>query len=103
MKVRGSVKPQTFTAEMNPRNDETVILLFRENAKEFSEEDETTGQTMTGYEYDEYKIVAPKNYASVYSNEEWLVLAKANDPEPQPTIEDRLVAAEQAILDMALM
>ena len=95
MKVKGSVKPVEFLAEPNPRDANSVVLWFRENIEKYSETDNE--QAVEGYIYDEYKIVAPKNYESIYLNDEWKALAKANEPIPVKTVEDRVVISEANI------
>jgi hypothetical protein len=55
MKVRGDLSPSAaFTIEVQPNKPSFVLARFYENVSAFSEERE--GETMNGYEYDEYHL-----------------------------------------------
>ena len=81
MRVMGNICPQSITVEEYIPISGMAEIRLRENVKEVSVTDETTGTTTIMYEYDEYAKVVPdspglkEDIAANISN--WLVTLRS--------------------------
>lgn len=57
MRVKGNVAPTVLSIEDYEPIEGKVEVRLRENIEEVETEDTMTGETVTGYEYDEYVFI----------------------------------------------
>lgn len=90
MRVRGNISPSTIETTESPLNSNLVELRVRENINKFTEEDSQTGETIEGYEYDEYVFTIPNDETvieSIENNlEDWLTTGRTSEVAPQATL-----------------
>ena len=90
MRVRGNVSPTVLSIEDYEPIVGKVEVRLRENINEFETEDEMTGETVTGYEYDEYTFIldnAEGLEKNIKANiEDWLTTGRTLEVAPKATL-----------------
>lgn len=96
MKVRGDNAPgNAFTVEAQPKTPGHVLVRFYENAKPFEEAEGDL--TITGWEYDEYRLEIPDSgnvEAYVLANYGAMLAKAKGQEEPEQTPEEKIAALE---------
>jgi hypothetical protein len=105
MKVRGDLSPSAaFTIEVQPKRPDHVLARFYENVVSFSEERD--GQTMSGYEYDEYHLELYNTgdlAADIEANYTMYIMTAKEAEEPCPEERIQVLSAQNEALTNAVV
>lgn len=90
MRVRGNAKPDVVDVTTYEPTPGKVEVKVRENIVPFKEEDTMTGETMSGYEYDEYTFIMDEQIGLVKSIKDnigdWLATGRTLEVAPNATL-----------------
>ena len=90
MRVKGDISPNVFSIEPYCGDEGKVEVRLRENIKSYEEKNEITGETIQGFEYDEYLFVLDnrENLSETIQNnlEDWLATGRTLEIDPRATL-----------------